>query len=59
MSETDLTQTVKMNELFSPAGLASKVLSNPKQTHEHTHSESKGGFPVMAETTRKLAASTH
>ena len=24
--ETDLTQTVKMNELFSPAGLVSQVL---------------------------------
>ena len=26
ISGTDLTQTVKMNELFSPAGLASQVL---------------------------------
>ena len=31
-----------MNEVFSPAGLASQVLSNPKQAHEHTRSESKG-----------------
>ena len=26
ISETDVTQTVEMNELFSPAGLASQVL---------------------------------